>query len=238
MVVRRLGAPRLDLEPTGPMEECGLAATASTTRIQGALVLADISGYTGFLNGVAEAHRALVIEAPEPPAAYGLMSSLLETVAGAIIPPFHLAKLEGDAVFAVAANAELPIRGTALLEALRACHAAFAVRLGEANALWSCTCGSCARVDQLGLKFVLHHGDYFALRIAGQEEVVGPDVIVAHRLLKNHARDLVGERPYVLLTDAAADALAIPLDDMLPFSEAYEQMPPIPVHVLPLGERE
>ena len=211
-----------------------MSATGSTTRIRGALLLADISGYTGFLQGVAEAHRALIVDQPEPPAAYGLMSSLLEAVTASIIPPFRLAKLEGDAVFAVAADADLAVRGAALVACLRACHAAFAIRLGEANAQWSCTCGSCSWIHGLGIKFVLHHGDYFAQRIAGQEEVVGPDVIVAHRLLKNHARDLVGERPYVLLTDAAAADLDVSIHDMLPLTERYEQMPPIAVHVLPL----
>ena len=99
----------------------------------------------------------------------------------------------------------------------------------------TCTCDACARIDALGLKFVLHHGDYVVQRIAGREELAGPDVIVAHRLLKNHARDLVGERPYALLSDATLAALDVPADGMLPAMEAYDDMPPVPVHVLPLA---
>ena len=210
------------------------ASQAGAVRARGTFLLADISGYTGFLQGVGEAHQLLFIDQPEPPAAYALMSTLLETIMASVIPPFRLAKLEGDAVFAVASDAGLTIRGAAVVACLRACYAAFAARLAEANHLWTCTCGSCARIHDLDLKFVLHHGEYIAQRIAGQEEVLGPDVNVAHRLLKNHALDLVGGRPYALLTDAALAALEVSAAGMVPATETYEHIPPISVHVLPL----
>jgi hypothetical protein len=71
------------------------------SRREGALLLADISGYTGFLEGVAVAHREIILDAPEPPAAYAVMSSLLDAISTALEPTFVIAKLEGDAVFAV-----------------------------------------------------------------------------------------------------------------------------------------
>ena len=67
------------------------------------------------------------------------------------------------------------------------------------------------------------------------EELAGPDVIVAHRLLKNHVRDRIGARPYALLTAAALDALEVPADEMIAMTETYDGQPPIPVHVLPLS---
>jgi hypothetical protein len=141
--------------------------TGPGTRELGSLLLADISGYTGFLQGVADAHRALIIEADEPPAAYELVSSLL---------------------------------------------------------------------DGLGLKFVLHHGEYVVQHVAGSEELFGADVNAAHRLLKNHAVDLIGPRPYALLTDAATTALGIPAETMTPTLETYPDVPPIPAHILPLDQ--
>jgi len=205
----------------------------SAGRTWGALLLADISGYTGFLQGVGDAHQALIIDSPEPPPAYGLMSSLLETIMAAIIPPFRLVKLEGDAVFAV--GEELPLRGTAVVACLEACYAAFGARLAEANSLWTCSCDACARIHTLDLKFVLHYGEFIAQRVGGQEEVLGPEVNVAHRLLKNHALDLTGGRPYALLSDAAVAMLGVPAAGMLASTEKYEHLPPINVHVLPLG---
>jgi Protein of unknown function (DUF2652) len=200
---------------------------------RGILLLADISGYTGFLNGVAQAHRALIIDTEEPPAAYALMSSLLDGMLVAIEPTFRLAKLEGDALFAVADG--IPPAGPQVLECIRACLAAFREQLDLAGSQWSCTCNSCSRIHDLDLKFVVHHGEYVAHRIANQEELAGPEVIVAHRLLKNHARDLVGRGPYALLTDATLAALDIPAEGMLAGVETYDDQPPIGVHVLALA---
>lgn len=208
---------------------------ARGARLEGTLLLADISGYTGFLQGVADAHRELIIEADEPPQAYAFVSSLLDAMVEAVVPPFRLVKFEGDALFAIAPTDEMPVRGQAVVTCLRACHAAFAARLGAARHEWTCTCGSCIRIGELSLKFVLHHGPYFTQRIAGSEELAGPDVIVAHRLLKNHVRDLVGARPYALLTDAAVAALDVPVEGMLATTETYEGLPPIAAHVLPLA---
>lgn len=71
-------------------------------------------------------------------------------------------------------------------------------------------------------------------RIAGHEELLGSDVNAAHRLLKNHALELIGERPYALLTDAALLALEVPAAGMLATTETYDNIPPITAHVLPL----
>jgi Protein of unknown function (DUF2652) len=211
------------------------APPGAGTRTSGALLLADISGYTGFLQGVADAHREQVIEAEEPPAAYALMSSLLDGIVTKLEPRFHLRKFEGDAVFATSVDAEGTLRGGDLLGCLRACHAGFEERLGNARSIWTCRCGSCSRVNTLGLKFVLHHGDFVVQRITGSEELLGPDVNIVHRLLKNHAYEVIGPRPYALITDAAMDSLAVPSDGMTAITETYEQMPTISAHLLPLG---
>lgn len=199
---------------------------------RGALLLADISGYTGFLQGVADAHIALIVEAPEPPPAYSLLSHLLDTILESLQPMFRLAKLEGDAVFAVQA-AEIEA-GDAVIDRVRACYAAFSQQLASAGSMWTCTCDACARIGSLDLKFVLHHGPYVIQPVAGQSELLGPEVNVAHRLLKNHARELVGDVPYVLVSDAAAGALGISMVGMVAGQETYDGVPPIPVHVLEL----
>ncbi len=201
----------------------------------GALLLADISGYTGFLQGVGEAHQALVLESPEPPPAYSLMSSLIETIMTSVIPPFRLAKLEGDAVFAVAADGQSALRGAALVACLRGCYAAFGAQLATANSMWTCSCDACARIHTLDLKFVLHHGEFITQQIGGQEELLGPAVNVAHRLLKNHALELSAGRPYALITDGALASLDVPTAGMIAATETYDNLPPIAVHVLPLS---
>ena len=203
----------------------------SAARRRGALLIADISGYTGFLQGVADAHHALIVEADEPPPAYAVLSHLLAAMVASIEPEFHLAKVEGDAIFAVAAE---ELRGDVLLESVRRCHAAFRGGLAEAAKTWICSCAACARVGELDVKFVIHHGSYVAQSIAGREELLGADVNLAHRLLKNHARDLVGPVAYALLTDTAVRAMAIDTETMVAGEETYDGQPPVTVHVLAL----
>jgi hypothetical protein len=206
----------------------------TATRRQGALLLADISGYTGFLQGVADAHRALIVDTEEPPYAYALMSSTLQAIVEALAPRFQLAKLEGDAVFAVADDGT--IDGDAALGTLTDCYAAFQAQMAMAAETWTCTCNSCAMIDTLDLKFIVHHGPFVAQTIAGSTELLGPEVNTAHRLLKNHAVDVVGRVPYALFTDAATEALAIETSGMADSEEAYDGNPPMAVHILVLAK--
>ena len=163
------------------------------TSAEGPLLIADISGYTAFLQDVEVAHQHDAFANGNIPEAYGLMSSLLDGIVAKVVPPFTLAKIEGDAVF-VSATADDPVpRGESFLECVRACYAEFATRRAEAGAIWTCTCDACARADSLDLKFIVHAGKYVIQQIAGSRELSGPEVVMAHRLLKNGATQVVGD---------------------------------------------
>ena len=205
----------------------------SATRRQGVLLLADISGYSGFLQDAAEAHRALIIESDEPPYAYAVLSSTLSAIVEALVPNFELSKLEGDAVFVVAEDGALD--GDGVLAALRDCYALFRTRLSEAGENWSCTCNACSAMSTLDLKFIVHHGAFVSQTIAGHAELLGPDVNLVHRLLKNHAVEQVGRVPYALFTDEATQALSLATDGMTDGEEAYDGIAPFPVHIMVLS---
>jgi len=51
---------------TDPIVASAVPSPAARQR-RGTMVLADISGFTGFLQGVADAHIDLIVEAEEPP---------------------------------------------------------------------------------------------------------------------------------------------------------------------------
>lgn len=68
----------------------------------------------------------------------------------------------------------------------------------------------------------------------GGTQLAGPDVIVAHRLLKNHARELVGNRPYALFSDVTLEALDVPAEGMLAGVETFDDLPSLGVDVLAL----
>ncbi len=211
-----------------------MASTFQQESADGPLLLADISGYSSFLQDVADAHRDDAFAGGAVPEAYRMMSSLLDGIVGKVVPPFTLAKLEGDAVFAFAAGgADVP-HGPALLDCIRACYADFRERLGQVGEIWSCTCAACSRAGGLELKFILHAGPYVVQTVAGSRELIGSEVIVAHRLLKNRAAALVGHGAYALVTDAAMTRLEVPPDDGQPLTETYAPYPPISASVFAL----
>jgi Protein of unknown function (DUF2652) len=201
---------------------------------RGTLLLADISGYTAFLQAVAGAHAADMAAGRFVPQAYPLLTSLLDGIVGRIVPPFVLSKLEGDAVFAFAAEGELGVGGQSVLDCLAACYGAYRARLDEARQVMACSCDACRLIGDLELKFVLHHGDYIVQSIAGHQELLGPEVTISHLLLKNHVADLIGRSAYALITEPAVAHLEIPLEHAVSVTEQYEHYAPVPALVLTL----
>src|ERR1041384_3513458 len=146
------------------------------------LLLADISGYTAFMANVEQAHG--VDFSGGIPAGYAVLGALLDTVIEGVQPDFAIAKLEGDAVFAVALAATLDARGHEVLARLQALYQAFHDRRAErALAARDHVCTACPVVGTLDLKIVLHRGSVVRQSIGAQSELLGPAVNVAHRLL-------------------------------------------------------
>lgn len=201
----------------------------------GAMILADISGYTSFLRSVADAHRADAFANGAVPQAYTLLSTLLDGIVERLVPPFTLSKLEGDAVFAFAEDVEQLPRESALLECMSQCHEDFRRTVAAARSMYTCDCGICSGIVGLDLKFVLHSGQFVMQSIAGGRELSGPEVVIAHRLLKTGAGELVGHGAYALVTDSAASRFSLPLDDALPLVESIEHYSPVHLHVFPLA---
>jgi hypothetical protein len=186
------------------------------------MLLADISGYTAFMRAVAQAHAADMAAGTFVPEAYPLLGSLLDGIIERVDPPFAISKLEGDAVFAFAPEDQLQLRGQSILDCLAACYEAYRARLDAARDLMTCNCDACSSIAGLDLKFVLHHGEYVLQSIGGHQELLGPDVTVAHLLMKNHASDHIGRSAYALFTESAAVHLEVPLARALSIDERYE----------------
>ena len=199
-----------------------MTSATAPSLASGPLVLADISGYTSFLQTVAHAHRDDAFAGGAVPDAYSVISSLLDGIVERLVPPFMLSKLEGDAVFAYSDGSTSVPRGQEALDCLDACYEDFRRRLDTARGASTCWCDACLQLNSLDLKFVLHAGAFVIQYIAGQRELVGPQVVIAHRLLKSRAPELVGHNGYALVTDAAADALDIPDEGGVQLLETYD----------------
>jgi hypothetical protein len=215
-----------------------MGITFAQETADGPLLIADISGYTSFLQAVAAAHRDDAFAGGAVPEAYRLMSSLLDGIVGSIERVFTLSKLEGDAVFAFARTASDLPSGQQLLECIRACYTNFQTQLAEVGGLWTCTCDACARAFQLDLKFVLHAGHFVVQEIAGSRELSGPDVVMTHLLLKTNASRLVQSPAYALITHAAASRLNVPVDSAVVMTASFEHYPPVEAFVVPLVRRQ
>ncbi len=151
------------------------------------LVLADISGYTSYLAGVELDH------------AQDILADLTDVVVRTLRPTFRLAKLEGDAAFVYVVTEA--VDGSMLQDTIEGCYIAFRRRLRDIAQASQCECDACTYTPRLDLKFVVHHGLIARQRMAGREELVGRDVIVVHRLLKNDIQATLGLGAYALYTD-------------------------------------
>ncbi len=150
----------------------------------GTLLIADLSGYTEYLGRAELAH------------AQAIVSRLLEAIIEAAGEPLELIKLEGDAAFFVADDGA--VASPELRAAIARMFRTFHETLAAITATNSCSCAGCACACKLGLKFVAHHGRFGEHEIRGLRELIGPDVILVHRLLKNGT----GLREYALFTRA------------------------------------
>jgi class 3 adenylate cyclase len=171
------------------------------------LLLADISGYTGFMSGVEQEHG--LDFSGGIPAAYGILAALLDTVIEGVAPGFALVKLEGDAVFEAAPAGSLDGQGDRVVEMIGATYRAFVGSRTRAIPSSDHVCTACPAVAHLDLKFVLHRGPAVRQSVGSGSDLLGPAVTVAHRLLKNTVRERIGHRPYLLVTDAAARGLGL-----------------------------
>lgn len=158
-------------------------------------MIADISGYTQFLAGVELDH------------AQDILADLIEVVVSGLRPPFRLAKLEGDAAFVYSVADS--VDGSLLQDSIEATYFAFRRRLRDMDNATVCTCDACRNMSTLDLKFVVHHGQMAVQSMAGHEELVGRDVIVVHRLLKNAASEKVGGHAYALFSETCIGAMGI-----------------------------
>lgn len=212
-----------------------MASEFQQDRAEGPLVLADIGGYTAFLRDVADAHRDDAFADGRVPPAYRLMSKLLDGIVSCLVPPLTLAKLEGDAVFAYSPSVSEAPRGDEFLDLVRGCYANFRDQLREVGSVWSCTCDACSRSADLELKFIVHAGPFVIATMAGGRELIGPEVIMAHRLLKSGEADAARPAAYLLLTDAAREMLDVDAVDAPTISESYEHYPPVRASVIALS---
>ena len=167
-----------------------------SSELHGFLLIADISGYTNYLNESELEH------------ARGTLTDLLELLIEETRPPLVISRLEGDAVVSYGIGDDF-LSGQTFVESIENTYVAFrkAIQLMVLNN--TCKCNACANVSSLDLKFVVHYGTFLIQRLGGYDELMGSDVNLIHRLLKNTVVSQTGISAYCLYTSPAAEKLGI-----------------------------
>jgi class 3 adenylate cyclase len=189
----------------------------------GYLIIADISGYTSY------------VAKTEIQDAQALLAELLTRIVGQFKPVVEISKMEGDAVFAYSSTL-LPPSGETLMELIEATYIAFR----EGQELYRrtlCDCEACQALPLLELKFILHYGEYAIQKVGNYRELIGSDVNLAHRLLKNHVTEATGWQAYALITESARLQMKLPLEGAHRQTETYDHLGEITTHVIDLTPR-
>jgi uncharacterized protein YndB with AHSA1/START domain len=188
-------------------------------------LIADISGYTGYLADVELDH------------AQDILADLIGAVVTALRPNFRLAKLEGDAAFTFMTAEK--VDGSMLLDTIERCYFGFRRRRRDVRQATSCDCNACVQIPDLDLKFVVHHGAAILQKVAGRQELLGSDVIVAHRLLKNDVIEKLGMNAYALITQGCIDVCDIDPTalGMRAHTETYDRIGKVPAWAHDLERR-
>ena len=184
------------------------------TKIEsGCLLIADITGYTAYLSDSELEH------------AQETLSELLELLIEHTRPPLIISRLAGDAVISYALGDGFS-QGQTFVEMLEDTYVAFrrAIELMVLNN--TCRCNACANVSNLDLKFFVHYGQFGRQQLSAHDELVGSDVNLIHRLLKNHVVEETGFGAYTLFTDAAIQSMGLEEAGatMTPLTEEYDHL--------------
>ncbi|MGD9900595.1 MAG: DUF2652 domain-containing protein [Calditrichaceae bacterium] len=161
-------------------------------RSQKALIfIPDISGFTRFINDTDISHSRHII------------SELLEVIIESNELNLKVSEIEGDAVLFYQTGG-IP-DAWQLAAQVKKMFINFHNYLKIIERDNVCQCGACSMAPGLTIKFFAHSGEISLSRIKGREQLMGKDVILAHRIMKN---DVPGNE-YLLITKPYLDHEAL-----------------------------
>ncbi len=190
----------------------------------GYLVLADISGYTSFVAQTEIEHAGLAC------------SYLLETIVEKLDDLLTISKLEGDAVFAYVEADKLE-DCRRLLDLIDQTYLAFRERALALYEQTTCPCKACKALPSLDLKLMLHYGEFVLQQVAGICDLLGTDVNLIHRLLKNGVSESTGWKGYALFTDQALEHMQCPRENYFQRCETYEHLGNVNIYCMDMHVR-
>ncbi|UCH66225.1 MAG: DUF2652 domain-containing protein [Ignavibacterium sp.] len=189
---------------------------------QALIFIPDISGYTKFVTETENKHSKHII------------TELLEAIINANTLKLEVSEIEGDAVLFYRKGE--PPELSELLSQVKEMFLAFHTQIKIIQRDNVCQCGACRTSVDLTLKFITHFGTLDEITVQNHSKIMGSDVILAHRLMKNN----INENEYLLLTQkyfSAQNIQSAVLEPWVSFqehSESFEQFDIVKIQYTPL----
>ena len=163
------------------LEDCNINKTKLCPTL---IIIPDITGFNDYMNNSNLEYSQKAIG--------GLLESILDNN----ILNLKVSDIEGDTILFYSYDLNKTID-----QIIYQCELMFQKFHDKLKAFNSenCKCGTCERLHNLTLKFVVHFGNLSSLMLKDYCRLFGKDLIVAQRLLKNS----IGFREYILVTDNA-----------------------------------
>jgi Protein of unknown function (DUF2652) len=147
------------------------------------ILIPDISGFTEFMTTTELNHGSHAI------------NILIDTIVNAVGEKYEVSEIEGDAVLLIK-KGPAPSRKE-ISETCLNIFNAFHFQRKQMQQRAVCPCGACQDIINLTLKFIVHHGPVAEIKVGRFVKQSGPEMIVAHRLLKNS----IDHNEYLLMTE-------------------------------------
>jgi hypothetical protein len=150
---------------------------------QALIFIPDISGFTKFVTKCEINHTNHII------------SNLINIILDSNPLELKVSEIEGDAVLFYFKG--MPPKKEEIIQQSKRMFIDFHTNLKAMERNFFCKCGSCTTASNLTLKFIVHYGVCKEVPIHNSTKLMGSDVILAHKLLKNN----IPEREYILLSE-------------------------------------
>jgi hypothetical protein len=189
---------------------------------QALIFIPDISGYTKFITETETKHSKHII------------TELLEVIIKTNKLKLQVSEIEGDAVLFFRKGE--PPELNELLFQVKEMFLAFHTQIKIIQRDNICQCGACRTAVDLTLKFITHFGTLDEMTVQNHSKIMGSDVILAHRLMKNN----IDESEYLLLTQKylstqnIQDAKFDPWVSFREHSENFEQFNTVQIQYTPM----
>src|SRR4030095_3106913 len=150
---------------------------------RGLIFIPDISGFTQFISEMEIGHSRLIIQ------------ELLETLINSNQIGLQISEIEGDAILFYKFSGTPDL--AEIYKQVEKMFLEFHKKIISYDHRKFCQCTACMSAINLTLKIITHYGEFTDYNVHNYNKLIGKDIIIAHRLLKND----IPQHEYWLVTN-------------------------------------